>query len=86
MRELRHVKIPGARRLRIEFGDGCRTEDGEFDKARFAEQAVDDQVKMIEIKVSQGAKAGHGGGLPAAGGHALRGPSSEGPRTAGHLY
>tara|TARA_Y100000589_G_scaffold14395_1_gene11673 strand:+ start:63556 stop:65211 length:1656 start_codon:yes stop_codon:yes gene_type:complete len=45
---------------------GCRTEDGEFDQARFAEQAVDDQVKMIEIKVSQGAKAGHGGVLPAA--------------------
>lgn len=45
---------------------GCRTPDGNFDPARFAEQAVEDQVKMIEIKVSQGAKAGHGGVLPAA--------------------
>jgi len=45
---------------------GCRTEDGNFDQAKYAEQAVEDQVKMIEIKVSQGAKAGHGGVLPAA--------------------
>ena len=45
---------------------GCRTSDGNFDPVRFAEQAVEDQVKMIEIKVSQGAKAGHGGVLPAA--------------------
>lgn len=45
---------------------GCRTEDGNFDQAKYAEQAVGDQVKMIEIKVSQGAKAGHGGVLPAA--------------------
>ena len=45
---------------------GCRTPDGNFDPAKYAEQAVEDQVKMIEIKVSQGAKAGHGGVLPAA--------------------
>lgn len=45
---------------------GCRTEDGNFDPERFAKQAVEDQVKMVEIKVSQGAKAGHGGVLPAA--------------------
>ena len=45
---------------------GCRTEDGNFDPDQFAKQAVEDQVKMIEIKVSQGAKAGHGGVLPAA--------------------
>ncbi len=43
---------------------GCRTEDGHFDPDRFEEQATMDQVKMIEIKVSQGAKAGHGGVLP----------------------
>ena len=44
---------------------GCRTEDGKFDPVRFKEQAADDQVKMIEIKMSQGAKPGHGGILPA---------------------
>ncbi|WP_460417441.1 FMN-binding glutamate synthase family protein [Pseudomonas sp. microsymbiont 2] len=43
---------------------GCRTEDGHFDPERFAEQAADAQVKMIEIKLSQGAKPGHGGILP----------------------
>jgi glutamate synthase domain-containing protein 2 len=45
---------------------GCRTADGHFDPVRFAEQAKADQVKMIEIKLSQGAKPGHGGVLPAA--------------------
>ncbi|MDH1629513.1 FMN-binding glutamate synthase family protein [Pseudomonas mosselii] len=43
---------------------GCRTEDGHFDPDRFAEQARSAQVKMIEIKLSQGAKPGHGGILP----------------------
>jgi len=43
---------------------GCRTEDGHFDPDKFARQAQDDQVKMIEIKMSQGAKPGHGGVLP----------------------
>ena len=45
---------------------GCRTAEGNFDPNRFAEQARDEQVKMIEIKLSQGAKPGHGGVLPAA--------------------
>jgi glutamate synthase domain-containing protein 2 len=44
---------------------GCRTADGHFDPDRFAEQAATPQVKMIEIKMSQGAKPGHGGILPA---------------------
>ncbi len=44
---------------------GCRTDDGRFDPERFAERAALDQVKMIEIKLSQGAKPGHGGVLPA---------------------
>jgi len=44
---------------------GCRDKAGRFDPKRFAEQAVSDQVKMIEIKLSQGAKPGHGGMLPA---------------------
>jgi len=42
---------------------GCRTEDGKFDNAQFAEKAKLPQVKMIEIKLSQGAKPGHGGML-----------------------
>lgn len=45
---------------------GCRDERGGFDEARFAAAAADPQVKMIEIKLSQGAKPGHGGVLPAA--------------------
>ena len=44
---------------------GCRAADGSFDPVRFAEQASDPQVKMIELKLSQGAKPGHGGILPA---------------------
>ena len=45
---------------------GCRTREGRFDPDRFAEAAADAQVKMIEIKLSQGAKPGHGGLLPGA--------------------
>ncbi len=45
---------------------GCRHHDGSFNPERFAEQARDPQVKMIEVKLSQGAKPGHGGVLPAA--------------------
>jgi glutamate synthase domain-containing protein 2 len=45
---------------------GCRGADGRFDPEKFAVQAASDQVKMIEIKLSQGAKPGHGGVLPAA--------------------
>ena len=43
---------------------GCRTATGAFDPDRFAEQASSPQVRMIEIKLSQGAKPGHGGILP----------------------
>jgi len=43
---------------------GCRDADGRFDPARFADQARALQVKMVEIKLSQGAKPGHGGMLP----------------------
>jgi glutamate synthase domain-containing protein 2 len=42
---------------------GCRTQDGRFDENLFAEKAKLSQVKMIEIKLSQGAKPGHGGML-----------------------
>jgi len=45
---------------------GCRASDGGFDPARFVETAADPQIKMIELKLSQGAKPGHGGVLPAA--------------------
>jgi glutamate synthase domain-containing protein 2 len=44
----------------------CRHADGTFNYDAFAERAVLPQVKMIEIKLSQGAKPGHGGILPAA--------------------
>jgi len=43
---------------------GCRNSDGSFDPQLFQQQARDPQVKMIEIKLSQGAKPGHGGILP----------------------
>jgi len=45
---------------------GCRNEDGKFDREKFAEKAQLEAVKMIEIKISQGAKPGHGGILPVA--------------------
>lgn len=45
---------------------GCRNPDGTFSEELFAATAADEQIKMIEIKLSQGAKPGHGGVLPAA--------------------
>jgi glutamate synthase domain-containing protein 2 len=45
---------------------GCRRADGGFDAEKFADVAANDQIKMIEIKLSQGAKPGHGGVLPGA--------------------
>lgn len=43
---------------------GCRDASGHFSAERFSENAKSDQVKMVEIKLSQGAKPGHGGVLP----------------------
>ncbi|MBN9411877.1 MAG: FMN-binding glutamate synthase family protein [Burkholderiales bacterium] len=43
---------------------GCRGDDGRFSEERFVANATDPQVKMIELKMSQGAKPGHGGVLP----------------------
>ena len=43
---------------------GCRTHDGQFDAAEFADKAGRREVKLIEVKLSQGAKPGHGGILP----------------------
>lgn len=45
---------------------GCRTEDGDFSPKLFKERASCENIKMIEIKLSQGAKPAHGGILPAA--------------------
>ena len=45
---------------------GCRKRDGSFDPDEFARVASSDQIKMVELKISQGAKPGHGGVLPAA--------------------
>ena len=45
---------------------GCRDEQARFDAKAFARNAADPQVKMIELKLSQGAKPGHGGVLPGA--------------------
>src|SRR5579871_3486516 len=45
---------------------GARNPDGTFSPERFADTSALDQVKMVELKISQGAKPGHGGVLPAA--------------------
>lgn len=45
---------------------GCRANDGGFSKEKFIKHATMPEVKMIEIKLSQGAKPGHGGILPAS--------------------
>jgi len=45
---------------------GCRNPDGSFNPQEFARVAADEQIKMVELKMSQGAKPGHGGVLPAA--------------------
>ena len=43
---------------------GCRNDDGTFNAEKFEANARDPQVRMIELKLSQGAKPGHGGVLP----------------------
>lgn len=45
---------------------GCRTKDGKFSPEEYSKTAAHESVKMIELKLSQGAKPGHGGILPAA--------------------
>jgi glutamate synthase domain-containing protein 2 len=52
-----------------EIGSGyfsCRNDDGTFCPEKFEKNAHSDQIKMVELKLSQGAKPGHGGVLPAA--------------------
>lgn len=45
---------------------GCRTAEGQFDPEAFQQKATHPHVKMIEIKISQGAKPAHGAILPSA--------------------
>jgi glutamate synthase domain-containing protein 2 len=45
---------------------GCRNDQGRFSEEKFSAQVSDPQIKMVEIKLSQGAKPGHGGVLPGA--------------------
>ncbi|MFF4401481.1 FMN-binding glutamate synthase family protein [Streptomyces sp. NPDC001480] len=45
---------------------GCRTRDGDFDSAEFADKAAHEHVKCVSLKLSQGAKPGIGGVLPGA--------------------
>jgi glutamate synthase domain-containing protein 2 len=59
---------------------GCRNDDGSFNADKFAANARDPQVKMIELKLSQGAKPGHGGVLP---GPKVTPEIAAGPRRAG---
>lgn len=62
-----HQKLGGDLIWQIGTGYfGCRHEDGSFNPEMFAEKACQDQIKMIEIKISQGAKPAHGGILPAS--------------------
>jgi len=61
--------IAGGGDLVWQIGTGyfaCRNENGGFDAALFKEKAALSQIKMLEIKLSQGAKPGHGGILPAS--------------------
>jgi len=62
-----HLKFGGDLIWQIGTGYfGCRDAKGQFCPDTFADKAKDAAVKMIEIKLSQGAKPGHGGILPAA--------------------
>ncbi|TWV99739.1 FMN-binding glutamate synthase family protein [Chitinophaga pinensis] len=45
---------------------GCRNAQGDFDEQLFSEKCALPNIKMIELKISQGAKPGHGGILPAS--------------------
>lgn len=63
-----HFHLDGGGDLVYQIGTGyfgCRAADGNFDPEKFKKTAAPIQVKMIELKLSQGAKPGHGGILPA---------------------
>jgi glutamate synthase domain-containing protein 2 len=60
-----HLKYGGDLVWQIGTGYfGCRDDNGNFDESQFSQKSQMDNVKMIEIKISQGAKPGHGGLLP----------------------
>lgn len=60
-----HLKYGGDLIYQIGTGYfGCRDKDGNFDAELFKMRTTDERIKMIEIKLSQGAKPGHGGILP----------------------
>ncbi len=62
-----HTKYGGDIIFQIGTGNfGCRNKDGSFSKTKFKEVANLKVVKMIEVKLSQGAKPSHGGMLPGA--------------------
>lgn len=62
-----HLKYGGDLIWQIGTGYfGCRDENGFFNPELFAEKSKQSNVKMIELKISQGAKPGHGGILPAS--------------------
>ncbi|MEZ4804082.1 MAG: FMN-binding glutamate synthase family protein [Bacteroidia bacterium] len=64
-----HYHIDGGGDLIWQIGTGyfgCRTLEGGFNAEKFSENANHPNVKMIEIKLSQGSKPGHGGILPAS--------------------
>lgn len=62
-----HLKYEGDLIWQIGTGYfGCRNSEGGFDEKLFTKNVDHNAVKMIEIKLSQGAKPGHGGILPAA--------------------
>ncbi|OQY94375.1 MAG: FMN-binding glutamate synthase family protein [Sphingobacteriales bacterium UTBCD1] len=62
-----HLKFGGDLIWQIGTGYfGCRDEHGNFSPDLFKEKALHPNVKMVELKISQGAKPGHGGILPAS--------------------
>ncbi len=62
-----HLKYGGDLIWQIGTGYfGCRDEKGNFSESLYQENSIRPEVKMIELKISQGAKPGHGGILPAA--------------------
>jgi len=61
-----HLKYGGDLIYQVGTGYfGCRAEDGNFSPELFKETVASESIKMIELKLSQGAKPGHGGILPA---------------------
>ena len=65
---LTHFHLDSGADIGWEFGSGyfgCRTLDGKFSPEEFRKKALLPQIKVITLKLSQGAKPGLGGVLPA---------------------